>query len=145
MNLAELLIDLHDRAVTVSVVGDTLRYRAPVGALTEDLRMALRTHKVDIVDLLCAAPASETAPAPTRPATGPAPVLAGARVSVVIDAEHLSDASSVPTCTPCSRCGQPRRVRCRYVGQPGVWLAWCDSDSPACRGKADIVDEEDQG
>lgn len=45
----DLIQRLHDAGVTLSVDGDRLRYRAPVGALTDELRAALSELKPDLV------------------------------------------------------------------------------------------------
>ena len=45
----DLIQRLHDAGVTLSVDGDHLRYRAPAGALTDELRAALSELKPDLV------------------------------------------------------------------------------------------------
>jgi hypothetical protein len=45
----ELLQRLHNAGVILTVDGDRLRYRAPAGALTPDLRAALAEMKPDLV------------------------------------------------------------------------------------------------
>jgi hypothetical protein len=45
----DLLQRLHDAGVELKVDGDRLRYRAPAGALTPELRAALEEWKPDLV------------------------------------------------------------------------------------------------
>jgi|GEM_PF-2026210 len=45
----DLLQRLHDVGVRLTVSGDHLRYRAPVGAMTPELRAALEEWKPDLV------------------------------------------------------------------------------------------------
>jgi hypothetical protein len=56
-----VICELRRRGVELSVEGDELRYRAPSGPLTADLREALVVHKVEVLALLRQAP---TAPQP---------------------------------------------------------------------------------
>ena len=49
MNPCDLLQALRAAGVTLRIVGNTLRYRAPRGALTPELRAALAEHKPDIL------------------------------------------------------------------------------------------------
>ena len=49
MNPYDLLQALRAAGVTLRIVGDSLRYRAPRGALTPELRAALAEHKPDIL------------------------------------------------------------------------------------------------
>lgn len=51
-----VICELRRRGVELSVEGDGLRYRAPSGALTADLREALVAHKVEVLALLAQAP-----------------------------------------------------------------------------------------
>ena len=52
MTALELLEDLKKRGVDLEPEGDSLRYRAPAGALTPSLRQALATHKVEVLSHL---------------------------------------------------------------------------------------------
>lgn len=45
----ETLQSLHDAGVVLTVDGDRLRYRAPAGALTSELRAALAELKTELV------------------------------------------------------------------------------------------------
>ncbi len=45
----DLIQRLHDAGVTLAVDGDRLRYRAPAGAMTDELRAALSELKPDLV------------------------------------------------------------------------------------------------
>ena len=48
-----LLLDLHERGVILTPYPDgTVRCRAPKGALTDALRVAIRTHKAALLDLV---------------------------------------------------------------------------------------------
>src|SRR5438093_1386912 len=49
-----LLDDLRARGVQVAADGDRLRYRAPKGSLTPELRRALRDHKARLLPLVAA-------------------------------------------------------------------------------------------
>jgi hypothetical protein len=55
----EVLTELRDRGVELTVVDGELRYRAPRGVLTPELRDALARHKAELLALL--APKAETA------------------------------------------------------------------------------------
>jgi hypothetical protein len=70
----ELLAELRARGVMLTAVGDRLRYRAPKGALTAELRQRLTIHKPELlaalrdVDNFDRAPSARTsAPRPTHP------------------------------------------------------------------------------
>lgn len=52
MTPQELLAELDRRGVILTPVGDKLRYDAPAGVLTPDLKEAMRQHKADLLVLL---------------------------------------------------------------------------------------------
>ena len=52
MTAAQLLSDLRDRGVELTSAGGKLRYGAPPGALTDDLRAAMQAHKAELLVLL---------------------------------------------------------------------------------------------
>ena len=52
MTVAQLLSDLRDRGVELTSAGGKLRYGAPPGALTDDLRAAMQAHKAELLVLL---------------------------------------------------------------------------------------------
>jgi hypothetical protein len=54
MSVADLLTVFRARGVEVFVAEGRLRYRAPVGALTEDLRAAAAAHRAELLALLTA-------------------------------------------------------------------------------------------
>ncbi len=63
-NLLELVNELRGSGVHLAVDGDRLRYRAPKGVLTDELKQRLTTQKAEIIRLLQA----ETCPnGPTMP------------------------------------------------------------------------------
>ena len=62
MSAEQLLSDLEEHDVTVSVRGERLRIEAPRGVITEELRCALSRHKPEILRLL-----REKVKAPTSP------------------------------------------------------------------------------
>jgi len=51
---AELLKALRDRGVSLVVDGSQLRYRAPRGAFTDELRAAIAQHRPEVLRLLVA-------------------------------------------------------------------------------------------
>jgi len=52
MTLDQLLADLNQNQIEVFLDGDGLRYRAPAGALTVDMRVAIGKHRVAIIERL---------------------------------------------------------------------------------------------
>jgi hypothetical protein len=92
------LEDLRLRGVVLSVRGEKLRYDAPPGVMTDDLKVYLLKHKPELIKLLlasptvgvpAAAPAPATAltltppaPAPAAPPPAPPPAPAPARKPV---------------------------------------------------------------
>ena len=52
MTTAELLRATRERGIELHAVGDGVRYRAPRGALTDDLRRALTARKAEILAIL---------------------------------------------------------------------------------------------
>ena len=52
MTLDQLLADLSQNQIEVFLDGDRLRYRAPEGVLTVDMRVAISEHRVAIIERL---------------------------------------------------------------------------------------------
>jgi hypothetical protein len=52
LNIEQLLADLAHSQVAIYLDGDRLRYRAPEGALTDDVRAAISTHRAAIINWL---------------------------------------------------------------------------------------------
>src|SRR4051794_568210 len=52
MNAVELIAIFRSRGITLEVTRDKLRYRAPVGALTNDVKNLLSTDKARIIAAL---------------------------------------------------------------------------------------------
>lgn len=52
MKTMELIQNLKGKNVMLTVEGGTLKVKAPVGVLTDDLKAALREHKPEIIQLL---------------------------------------------------------------------------------------------
>ena len=52
MTAEALLHELHSRGVQLTPEGDRIRYRAPRGALTPDLKARLREHKGEVLAVL---------------------------------------------------------------------------------------------
>jgi len=52
MTLDQLLVDLAHNQVVIFMDGDRLRYRAPEGVLTADMRMAIGEHRGAIINRL---------------------------------------------------------------------------------------------
>ena len=71
MNAAELVSRVRDLGINLWVEGDDLRYSAPKGALTQDLRAELVAHKAEILAFLretqAVAPPSQTDEAEPEP------------------------------------------------------------------------------
>jgi len=61
-----LLAEAHRRGIELWADGASLRYRAPPGALTPDLREALRATKAEVLRVLADAAARPPAPAASR-------------------------------------------------------------------------------
>lgn len=74
MTPTALLDHLRALGVEVCAEGDKLRYRAPAGVLTDDLRQAIREHKEELLELL--RPATPPAGCTVR-FVGPSPVILG--------------------------------------------------------------------
>jgi Condensation domain/TubC N-terminal docking domain len=60
MTAQELLGTLQDRGIRLWRQGSRLRYNAPKGALSDDLRGEIATRRAEILDLLSDCPAGET-------------------------------------------------------------------------------------
>jgi hypothetical protein len=86
----EVLAALRGRGVELSVAGDKLRYRAPLGSLDDDLRRAAREHRGELLLLLAW---DETAVAAELGKTWPRSAPRGPRPG---SREHRA------TCSPCS-------------------------------------------
>ena len=52
MNASEILAECQRRGIILTSDGETLRYKAPKGAITEDLKSALKENKPAILALL---------------------------------------------------------------------------------------------
>jgi hypothetical protein len=55
MSVGELLTSLEAAGVVLSVEDGALRYKARIGALTDELRAAVRQHRAEIIANLCSA------------------------------------------------------------------------------------------
>ena len=77
MRVEELLSALSARDIRLRVEGGSLRFNAPPGALTTELRAEIATHKPALLELLASpAPAGETPPLTPRREAGPVPLTA---------------------------------------------------------------------
>ena len=77
MSAAALLADLRGRGVELAAAGETLRYRAPKGTMTPDLRQALADHKADLLaELECEATTAALATIEAQLTAGTERVLA---------------------------------------------------------------------
>ena len=61
MNTAELLTEVQRRGIQLRAEGASLRYRAPKGTLTADLRAKLKAHKAELLTALEKPTAERTA------------------------------------------------------------------------------------
>ena len=59
MNVADIIAAFKARGVSLSTVGDRLRFEAPEGVLTDADRERLRTHKADIIAALAGRPTDD--------------------------------------------------------------------------------------
>lgn len=82
----ELLAMLQNRDISLYLDAGQLRYRAPMGALTDDLRQAIRTHKDDLLDLLRSEAEDDT---PRAPLVTPDTPLAAVKEPVHIHSKLL--------------------------------------------------------
>lgn len=69
METSQLLTELTHRGIALTVDGDNLRYVAPSGALTDELRQAISYHKAEVIEQLRPREASERKPPPQRKAS----------------------------------------------------------------------------
>lgn len=89
MTAIALLAELRLRGVDLTVEGGHLRYRAPKGVLTPDLRTAMAEHKVELLTLLTRGPevserleqSSEVPSEPSSPAAQSPEVLSRKEIS----------------------------------------------------------------
>lgn len=61
-NLDQLLSELEARGITIWAEDGALRFRAPKGALTDELKAELKTHKASLLETLGGAPTIEANP-----------------------------------------------------------------------------------
>lgn len=85
-SLTELLQTLRARDIRVTVDQGELRLRAPAGALTDDLRHALRAHKAELLTLLTRGASGPLPPIPVTARTGAVPLSAAQRRLWFLDA-----------------------------------------------------------
>ena len=52
MSAVELLTELHSRGIQLEAAGDRLRFDAPKGALTPELRQSMAEHKAELLELV---------------------------------------------------------------------------------------------
>ncbi|MBL8986311.1 MAG: amino acid adenylation domain-containing protein [Gemmatimonadetes bacterium] len=74
MNLAALVAQLRELGVTLWLEGDRLRFAAPPGRLTPELREAMKQHRQELVELLATAAGAEVAALPPADRNGPLPL-----------------------------------------------------------------------
>ena len=106
MTALEILDELRQRGVVLEVNGEALRYRAPKGVLTAELRHAVTENKKELLDLLAA----------------PHPCTCDPLPSLKLDG-YLAHAGCGPTYSRCGSCGYTWRCklcggcrRCRFPG-----------------------------
>lgn len=71
MSAVALLDNLTMAGAVLWVEGDKLRFRAPAGAITDELRADMVTHKAELIEALRPPPPSEPAPAICEPPEEP--------------------------------------------------------------------------
>lgn len=133
MTALALLAELRRRGVVLEASGDRLRYRAPSGALTAELRAALAAHKDALLEVL-----RETSPAPAEsprpPADAPLASAAHVEASAVaaaratVDRLHKAWERHVAGCRRCEpwrgvRCPDGQALAARYYE---AWRRWQD-------------------
>ena len=52
MSITELLRRLKHSHISINLIGSTIQYTCPRGAMTDDLRNAIQTHKPALIDIL---------------------------------------------------------------------------------------------
>ena len=87
MTAEQLLDHLRDAGVIFTPEGDKLSYLAPPGALSDDLRAAMRAHKAELLAMLEAGtgPGSPPVPTPAEVGTASCEVSPGETVRIPLD------------------------------------------------------------
>ena len=92
MTLDQLLTDLTHNQVVLLLEGDRLRYRAPGGVLTADVRAAIGEHRAEIIERLRAS----------------GDISGGSRKCITCDRQYWIDSPPKDgrIRTTCGKCGQ---------------------------------------
>lgn len=95
MNARDLLDALRQRRIELHMEGDRLRYRAPEGALSPDLKDALKRHKSEVKAILQQATTAPDSPRGS-PDGGGAASPNTLEAELVLEKKHLAD--KIRTC-----------------------------------------------
>lgn len=116
METSKLLTELQQRGVNLTVDGDNLRYVAPKGALTDELRQAIKDHKAELLELLQADAVPPKAAATDRR-----------------EASERKRKDAKIRCQRCDDCTPHTEHPCDYPESAADWLLYvCD----VCGSKA---------
>jgi len=107
MSAAVLLESLRSRGVILSADGDQIKYRAPRGTMTPDLRQALADRKGELLALL------------SEQQSGPKPSLLSQNIITVYAREWPDSCPLCESSVPCRK--QAELYRCLACGWRFIW------------------------
>ncbi len=109
MNASELMAEIQRRQIRLAVDHGSLRYQAPKGSITPELRQAIGRYKFEIIALL------------------------GASKRTGLLCSENAKAEAIAT-DACWHCHAQKTCRCVTCGTRGPTLSRCPGDCRACLG-----------